>query len=235
MGQVNNERVGRALATLTEGLRPHVLDALQKAYPERWREVAAGSGRQAASSSEPHVDLLGLLNLVALHWSAVFRDRWPRVTRGYVTEMIDHRNRWAHQEAFSDAEVRRAEETSELLLRAIGAPVAAALQTAPPATPAFHRGVSGGFEEVWLRIRGCAGEEFRQRRGKPFTYEVDGPYVWPSTVEVSIHRSQFQKAYERRPLQSPSQLKDVFASAYVFAIMADPRIYEDQETQAQEK
>jgi hypothetical protein len=56
---------------------------------------------------------------------------------------------------------------------------------------------------VWARIEGNAGQEFRQKRGKSFTYAVNDGCVVPSTTNPILPRSDFAKAFERQPLGSP--------------------------------
>lgn len=44
-----------------------------------------------------------------------------RVQRSWASELIDARNRWAHNEAFSTNQAYRALDTAQLLLNAVGA------------------------------------------------------------------------------------------------------------------
>jgi len=80
------------------------------------------------------------------------------------------------------------------------------------------------FTPVWDRIAGLAGSEFRQKTGRPFTYTVTGIAIVPSTTNRLLARTQFQKAYERSPLQGPGQLQDLQGPSYLFAILTDPRV-----------
>jgi hypothetical protein len=45
-----------------------------------------------------------------------------------------------------------------------------------------------------------------------------------------LTRTQFQKAYERSPLQGPGQLQDLQGPSYLFAILTDPRVAQDNPT-----
>jgi hypothetical protein len=81
------------------------------------------------------------------------------------------------------------------------------------------------FDSLWKNIRIHAGEEFQTLTGLPFTYEAHDGYIIPSRANQNISRSDFEKAYELVPLQSPGQIvKLVRGSAYVYAILTDPRI-----------
>jgi hypothetical protein len=80
------------------------------------------------------------------------------------------------------------------------------------------------FDEVWSRIRGCAGQEFHTKTGVKFTYRVEGAAVIPDHTGYPIHVSQFQKAYALMPLRGPSELNRlVRGPAYVYALLTDVR------------
>ncbi|GAA2872952.1 hypothetical protein [Nonomuraea rubra] len=81
------------------------------------------------------------------------------------------------------------------------------------------------FDPVWGRIRRYAGEAFRLRRGGTFTYRLRDNEVYPDRTKIGIHRSNFVRAWGRRPLSGPGQLsKDIIGPSYVYAILTDPRI-----------
>ena len=67
-------------------------------------------------------DMQALLGAMLEHWDGVFARRLPTTVRHYVFELKDVRNRWAHEEPFTDEEVRRAVDTARILAKAIGAP-----------------------------------------------------------------------------------------------------------------
>lgn len=75
-------------------------------------------------------DVQSLLRSMLDAWDLVFRRHLPAVARSYVHELIDIRNRWAHEEPFSRAEAKRACDTAQQLAALIGAPE---LGTAPRA------------------------------------------------------------------------------------------------------
>lgn len=78
-------------------------------------------------------------------------------------------------------------------------------------------------KDIWSRIVQHAGEEFRQYRGKPFTYSVTGNVLRPSTTNWNIPRSQFELAY-KRDFKKVSDLQDLQGPSYLFAILSDTRI-----------
>jgi hypothetical protein len=80
------------------------------------------------------------------------------------------------------------------------------------------------FELVWQSIVARQGDNFQQKLGKPFRYSVDGKALRPTTTNQNLSRSEFKRAWERRPLLGPGQLQDLRGPSYIFAILVDPRI-----------
>jgi hypothetical protein len=83
----------------------------------------------------------------------------------------------------------------------------------------------GDFDAVWQRIVAAAGKQFRTKRGLPFTHSISGTTVVPDRTGYPLHVSQFRIAFERMPVDGPGEINAlVRGSAYVYAIMTDPRI-----------
>ena len=81
------------------------------------------------------------------------------------------------------------------------------------------------IEVVWARILAHQGQVFHQAKGQAFTYEVVGNALVPSTTKARIYKSQFAKALEHVPFGKVSDVPpDVFGPSYVYAILMDPRI-----------
>lgn len=80
------------------------------------------------------------------------------------------------------------------------------------------------FDEIWGRIERHAREEFRQKRGRVFTYKVRGRSLKPSTVNRNIPRSHFEQACGLVPLGGPGQINHLQGPAYIFGILMDSRI-----------
>ncbi|MGV9652160.1 transcription termination factor Rho [Streptomyces sp. NPDC003554] len=118
------ELIGRGFRILAEGLGPFVDEQMSVAQPDGHDWVAALEAKdrsrfghaRSLSVSDPAL----LLRVLWAHWH-VFDGVLPVVARSYAGELRDVRNRWAHNDAFADSEVRRALETMELLLRRVGA------------------------------------------------------------------------------------------------------------------
>ncbi|MDW8300077.1 MAG: DUF499 domain-containing protein [Anaerolineae bacterium] len=67
------------------------------------------------------IDAQGWLNLISRRWEDIFRSRLGQSERSYVMELIDWRNKWAHQQPLSLDEAYRMADTAARLLRVVGA------------------------------------------------------------------------------------------------------------------
>ncbi|GIU94958.1 MAG: hypothetical protein KatS3mg012_1415 [Gaiellaceae bacterium] len=115
MADTNNERVGKALALLAQGLAPFVERECGLRYGADWENAVPGDGTRSKS------DVQFLLRTMAATWRDVFERTLGRMERNYVSELIDARNRWAHQELFSSDDAYRALDSAERLLLAVNA------------------------------------------------------------------------------------------------------------------
>ena len=70
------------------------------------------------------MDVAALLKLMWDSWNDVFRLTLGPAERSLVSELRDHRNKWAHQEAFSGDDAYRALDSAGRLLTAVSAPQA---------------------------------------------------------------------------------------------------------------
>ena len=69
-------------------------------------------------------DVAALLKLMWEAWNDVFRKTLGPAERSLVSELRDHRNKWAHQETFSSDDAYRALDSAARLLTAVSAPQA---------------------------------------------------------------------------------------------------------------
>lgn len=83
------------------------------------------------------------------------------------------------------------------------------------------------FMEVWLRVEANAGETFAQIRGGEFTYEVRSGAVWPDRTNRGLPRSHFERAFELVPLRSTTAIQHLQGPSYLYAILMDDRIRQD--------
>jgi hypothetical protein len=85
--------------------------------------------------------------------------------------------------------------------------------------------VNPGIEPVWKRIRFHSGEPFSTNTGARFTYHVEGATLMVDRSGYGVARSNFQRALDLLPLGGPEDIRHlVRGSAYVWAILHDPRI-----------
>ena len=135
MATTNQERIGRALALVAQGLEPIVAREFTKAYGPKWIDVIAAKKEMetgfaaVGNPSDPQF----LLNAVFFNWRETLGTFLGIEERNYVFELRTTRNRWAHpdpKKPFDTDDVYRAFDTSERLLSAVSAPEAAALTKA---------------------------------------------------------------------------------------------------------
>ncbi len=127
MAITNHERVGKALELLKGGLGPFVEREFKNAYRDRAAaEVARFMGEDRLNAKRPLADwdVAALLKLMWESWNDVFRKTLGPAERSLLSELRDHRNKWAHQESFSSDDAYRALDSAGRLLTAVSAPQA---------------------------------------------------------------------------------------------------------------
>lgn len=120
----NHERVGKALELLKAGLGPFVDRELKSVYSVKAQAEAArllGEDRLNAKKPIAEWDAAALLKLMWEAWNDVFRRTLGPAERSLVQELRDHRNKWAHQQAFSSDDADRALDSMGRLLTAVSA------------------------------------------------------------------------------------------------------------------
>lgn len=120
-----NERVGKALQYLRDGMAPFVDRELHQAF-EQGRvnhHTVEGFLDDKMYANKPILewDAAGLLSVMLGTWQSVFSQTLGNTERSYVFECKNARNRWAHQEQFSSDDADRAMDTMERLLTAASA------------------------------------------------------------------------------------------------------------------
>jgi len=127
MATTNYERVGKTMELLRQGLQPFVERELQAQHGKYWvTKVTAGWHNELtwADDETPHLDIAALLKLMWDQWNDVFRKTLGFSERSLVSELRDHRNKWAHQEPFSTNDAQRVLDSAARLLTAISSPQA---------------------------------------------------------------------------------------------------------------
>ncbi|MGZ4314194.1 MAG: Swt1 family HEPN domain-containing protein [Gaiellaceae bacterium] len=123
MAVTNQERVGKALGLLSDGLAPFVARECKAKYGDNWLESVArtGSSANVATKRNSPTDAQFLLKVLWDEWQPVFRNVLGQTERTYVSELRDVRNRWAHQDKFSTDDAERSLDTMRRLLLAVSA------------------------------------------------------------------------------------------------------------------
>ena len=127
MAITNHERVGKALELLKAGIGPFVDREMKSVYREKAQAQTTqfmGEDRLLANKPVAEWDVAALLKLMWDAWNSVFRKTLGPAERSLVSELRDHRNRWAHQQTFSSDDADRALDSMMRLLSAVSAPQA---------------------------------------------------------------------------------------------------------------
>ena len=124
MAITNYERVSKAMELLKDGLAPFV----QREFTNIYKDDAVtrigrfiGEDRLNAKKLIAEWDVAPLLKLMWESWNDVFRKTLGPAERSLLSELRDHRNKWAHQGAFSGDDTYRVLDSSGRLLTAISA------------------------------------------------------------------------------------------------------------------
>ena len=123
MAITNQERVGKALDLLKEGLRSFVEREMKAQYSEKWAFEAQDILRDTrlGGKSDPLQDVSVQLVIMDRKWSEVFRNTLGKAERSLVNELLEVRHRWAHQEPFTGDDTDRALDSIARLLTAVSA------------------------------------------------------------------------------------------------------------------
>lgn len=116
----NRERVRRGLDELKPPLVAYVEREL-KARNTYWKEELLSKNKNLLTNDDGSIkwDTQGLLKTMVDNWMSVFRYVLGSVERSYVGELLNVRNKWAHEEVFTSDDVYRALDTMQRLLEAI--------------------------------------------------------------------------------------------------------------------
>ena len=128
MAITNQDRVGKALELLREGLGPFVEREFVNAHRNRAHDIARSYFRSDSrlSTDGPinQWDTAALLSVMGYSWNDIFRQALGRSERSMASELVDWRNEWAHQQPFSSEDTERVLDSAARLLIAVSAPQA---------------------------------------------------------------------------------------------------------------
>jgi len=131
MALSNLQRVGAALDLLNAGLIPFVERELKVSLGDSWLEaVKDGLHPDQFPKKDKGIrwDTLALLNVLWKQWNSAFRRVLGQSERTLVSELIEVRNKWAHQDAFTYDDTYRALDSVCRLLQAVSAEQAAEVE-----------------------------------------------------------------------------------------------------------
>lgn len=110
---------------LKGGLAPFAEREFEEIYKSRAAaEAVAVVGPDRTNAGKPisKWDVGALLKLMGESWRAVYGRTLGHAERSLVSELREHRNRWAHQEAFTSDDAYRVLDSTSRLLAAVSAP-----------------------------------------------------------------------------------------------------------------
>ena len=120
----NRTRLNEAMDVLKDGLIPYVETQLEAKLGEKWIEKFQSENRyvKLADDGSVHWDVQLLCKTISGgYWNTIFGDQLDRVARTYTNELLDVRNRIAHEEKFSGEDTFRALDTMQRLCELVGA------------------------------------------------------------------------------------------------------------------
>jgi predicted AAA+ superfamily ATPase len=115
----NNQRIQRAIQLVAEGIGPFVDKQLTQKLGPDWPRTVNRDGRVPERPKEDGYFLLK--SIVHLWHDGGFSEVLGRAERNWAGELLDIRNRWAHNETFTTDQAYRALDTAGLLLNACNA------------------------------------------------------------------------------------------------------------------
>ena len=162
MSSRNRDLISKSLDLLLAGLVPFVEREFTAHYKGRSQQVLKQFlGARISNWLQPFGDLdaHALLSVMDRCWNEVFRDTLGRSERSFVNELRDVRNRWAHQEQFSDDDTYRALDSCHRLLIAVSAEQQA--QKVLTAKSEVLRELSVNEPDAWGQESEATSEDFK--------------------------------------------------------------------------
>lgn len=119
----NKERIGRGLEQLREGLVPFVEARFEDHFKGDWKQRLTDSRSQRVKpDGTVEWDTYRVLKAIEEYWKLLFeRPPLGKAERNFVGELLDWRNKHAHDAVFTADDVYRALDTAQRLLQAAGA------------------------------------------------------------------------------------------------------------------
>lgn len=125
MALTNRERIERGFEQLRGGLAPYAEAAYKKHLGGHWYEEVSSKlkfGLERDKKGNAKWDTQALLKSMIDQWQSVFRETLGHFERSLVGELLEFRNKWAHEEPFNSDDTLRALDSMQRLLQAVSAP-----------------------------------------------------------------------------------------------------------------
>lgn len=225
----NHERICRMFTVLRDELTQYVVSALAKTDGDSWavrmREALRRDDTYYGSGSgSSNLDVAALLLLITIRMQDCFAPayRLGHGPRGYVSELRELRNKWAHQVEFENEAAARAIETANLLIKAFGGTTIQELtdlrsEIVSPshATEQPRRKGSRGNEtdenptrsvdsrtDYVGRISTFLGEPLRKRKGSTYSTHDGGCRVVCSVSKIHDQTGETRYWFSIQPAQT---------------------------------
>lgn len=117
----NRDRINRSMDLLMQGLGPLVIREMRAKYGDSWWQQYQSAYPAVRAAAPGELDAQGLLKLMRDEWRMVFGNTLGNFEKNLVHELIDARNRWAHQESFNVSDTERVLDSVVRLLQAVSA------------------------------------------------------------------------------------------------------------------
>ncbi|HEY7032231.1 MAG TPA: Swt1 family HEPN domain-containing protein [Thermomicrobiales bacterium] len=121
MATTNRDRVNKGMDILKEGLLPPVSSMMQGRFGPSWWDQYRLAYPGGVATTPEDLDVQALLKMMRDSWRDVFAASLGSSERNLVHELLDQRNKWAHQNAFSTDDTERVLDSIARLLRAVSA------------------------------------------------------------------------------------------------------------------
>ncbi|MEA5575602.1 ribonuclease III [Anabaena sp. UHCC 0451] len=122
----NRDAIGKCLELLSQGLYPYVEQKMKLEYTNQWLAQAGqclspDTNLKRTTEERLQQDISSLLSVMTKRWDRVFKPHLSAVERAFTSEIIDIRNKWAHNTPFFTEDAYRAIDSIYRLLQAIEA------------------------------------------------------------------------------------------------------------------
>ena len=129
MAKSNRDRVGEIMDLLKNGLGLYALQQYKFVHKSKYLEELElqlyDGGTNISLSGEAQalerIDTQGWLKVIFYSWNEVFREKLGHSERSYVSILMEARNKWAHQEAFTNDDAQHVADIARRLLEAVNA------------------------------------------------------------------------------------------------------------------